>query len=91
MLCKGESCVPVVLKQKKTFLLQRHCAPLAGSSEPSVQRHMEEDPENSAVQLSTPAQLCLHLRNPRMDKSILNWFTLTTMLQQLIAKLQSGT
>lgn len=52
-------------------MVQGRCAPLAGSIEPSVQRHMEESPENSAVQLSTPAQLRLHLRNPWMDRSAL--------------------
>lgn len=70
-------------------MLQRHCAPLAGSSQPSVQRHVEEDPENSAVQLSTPAQLCLRLRKPSIDKSILNRFIQILMLQPFVAKLQT--
>lgn len=42
-------------------VLQRRFAPLAGGGEPPVQRDMEEDPENPAVQLSTTTQLRLHL------------------------------
>ncbi len=42
-------------------VLQRGRASLAGGGEPSVQRDMEEDPENPAVQLSTATQLRLHL------------------------------
>lgn len=47
-------------------VLQRSCAPLAGGGEPAVQWDMEEDPENPAMQLSTTAQLCLHLMNDLM-------------------------
>lgn len=42
-------------------VLQGDCAPLAGGGEPAVQRDLEEDPENSAVRLSSTTQFCLHL------------------------------
>lgn len=52
------------------FLLQRCCAPLAGIREPSMQRDVEEDPENPAVRLSTTTQLRLHLIQSKQDTAL---------------------